>query len=71
MFLPLEDSDVILIDDIVALVRSGGRTIITSYDNSVRESVFTPVTLDRRSLRVIGTAADITRRTQMLRMEDN
>jgi hypothetical protein len=54
MLLLLEDNDVILMDDIVALVRYDGRTMITCRDNSVRESVFTPATLDRRSSRLIA-----------------
>ena len=82
MFLLLEDSDVILMDNIVALVRHEGRTIITSRDNSARESAFTPVTIDRRSSRLIarkntrrkvkgGTAADPVRRTETTRTEEN
>ena len=69
MFLLLEDNDVILLDNIIALVRCEGRTTITYRDNVARESAFTPATLDRRSSRLIsrqnrkykvktGTAAD-------------
>ena len=53
MFLLLEDNDVILMDNIVALTRCDGTTTITNRDNSVTESVFTPATLDRRSSRFI------------------
>jgi hypothetical protein len=47
----LEDDDIILMEEVVALVRSGGRTIITLRGNSVRESGFTPATLGRRMRR--------------------
>ena len=82
MFLLLEDGGVILMDNIVALVRHGGRTTITNRDNSARESAFTPATLDRRSSRLItrhnmrhkvksGTAAGPACRTEKTRTEDN
>jgi hypothetical protein len=76
LFLPLEDNDVILMDNIVALVRHKGRTVITGRDNSVRESVFTPATLGRRSSRLITRknegmkAEDQTRRTRTTWTED-
>ena len=82
MLLLLEDNDVILMDNIVALVRYEGRTTITSRDNSARESVFTPATLYKRSSRLISsqnrkykfktiTAADRTSPTKIIRTEDN
>jgi hypothetical protein len=51
LFLLLEGSDIILTENIVALVRQEGRTKITLRDNSVRESSFTPLTLKKRSAR--------------------
>ena len=82
MFLLLEDSEVILMENIVALVRHGCRTVITGRDNSVAESVFTPATLDGRSSRLImrqnekhkfktRAAANKTRRTETKLTEDN
>jgi hypothetical protein len=76
LFLLLEDNDVIMMDNIVALVRCEGRTVITGRDNSVRESVFTPATLDRRSSRLTTRqnkgieAAGQTRRTRTTWTED-
>jgi hypothetical protein len=57
VFLPLEDGEVILIEKIVALVRSGGRTVITLRGGEERESVFTPATLGRRASRFRRTGA--------------
>ena len=84
MFLLLEDGGVILMDNIVALIRHEGATVITRRDNSALESAFAPATLDRRSSRLIsrqnkmrkniiksGTAADLTRRAEKTRTEDN
>ena len=71
MFLLLEDNDVILTENIVALVRREGRTVITFRDGKTRESAFTPMTLGRRSARFTrGIAAKRTGR-QTKRTEDN
>ena len=70
MFLLLEDNDVIRMDYVVALVRSEGRTTITLGDNSVKESVFTPATLDRRSSRFTRGTADRTGGTRTIGTED-
>jgi len=71
LFLLLEDNDVILMDNIVALVRHDGRTTITNRDNSARQSVFTPATLDRRSSRLIRNRGAVARQTKTKWTEDN
>jgi hypothetical protein len=53
VFLPLEDGEVILTEEIVALVRSGGHTAITLRGGKERESVFTPATLGKRASRFV------------------
>jgi len=75
MFLLLEDGGVILMDDIVALTRRGGRTVITLGSGAAGESAFTPATLIRRSRRFISqnkghTAARLARRTRTTETED-
>ena len=72
MFLLLEDNDVILLENIVALVRREGRTVITFRDGKTRESAFTPLTLGRRSARFArGMAVKRIGREQTKWTEDN
>jgi hypothetical protein len=47
----LEDDDVALMENVVALVRGDGETAILMADNKVKATGFTPRTLARRSSR--------------------
>jgi hypothetical protein len=72
LFLQIEDNDVILMENIVALVRMEGRTVITLGDGGIRESSLTPPTLDRRSSRFVrGGGARGTGRVWTIRTEGN
>ena len=72
MFLPLEDNDVILTENIVALVRREGVTLITLSDGGGRESVFTPSTLGGRIARLErGVPGRRASRTRTTRTEGN
>ncbi|MDR1132899.1 MAG: hypothetical protein LBL05_01980 [Synergistaceae bacterium] len=49
MFLVLEDGNVVILEQVVALVRRDGGTRIVLRYGDERESGFTPLTIDRRS----------------------
>jgi hypothetical protein len=51
LFLFLEDGNIVILENVVALVRRDGRTHITLRGGDERESGFTPLVIDRRSRR--------------------
>lgn len=49
MFLLLEDDNIVILENVVALVRMDGGTHIVLRGGHERESGFTPLVIDRRS----------------------
>jgi hypothetical protein len=49
LFLFLEDGNIVISENVVALVRQDGVTRVVFSDGHERESGFTPLVIDRRS----------------------
>jgi hypothetical protein len=54
LFLFLEDGNVVILENVVALVRQEGGTRIVLSGGEERESGFTPLVIDRRSRNLNG-----------------
>jgi hypothetical protein len=50
LFLFLGDGNIVISENVVALVRRGGRTRVVLRDGDERESGFTPLVIGRRSV---------------------